>query len=370
MNNESVYTRIFGRRAFIQGLAAGAAGVAAIPSFKPKMVRAQTAENGKSRVHLLRSKDLRQTAYDVLKPFQEQVKNSIGDKNVVLKVNCGMAHPQYKECSTQADSVRGILDLIREVYDGPVTISEGTAGAMCDMFIGYENYDYLALEQEYKDVKLVDANLQPYEQHFIHTWDYRPFPINLCSLYTDPNTYLISASRMKSHNALVATLSFKNVAMGAPIVHWNREDLSRSARNEKSRMHGLNAPRSVGASGQQLSYNVFRVALAGVQPDLAFIDGSITIEGDGPWDGGVIVEHGIALGSNDFVACDRIGTELMEIDPEWMKYLEWCAMAGMGNWERENIEVTGEKVSDLSRKYVLHQNVEQQVQWIYDVYGI
>jgi hypothetical protein len=31
----------------------------------------------------------------------------------------------------------------------------------------------------------------------------------------------------------------------------------------------------------------------------------------------------------------------MGIDPNWMKYLEWCGAAGMGTWDIDNITVNG-----------------------------
>ena len=45
-----------------------------------------------------------------------------------------------------------------------------------------------------------------------------------------------------------------------------------------------------------------------------------------------MVEHGVVVASTDFVAADRFCTALMGIDPNWMKYLEWCGAAGMGTW--------------------------------------
>jgi len=105
------------------------------------------------------------------------------------------------------------------------------------------------------------------------------------------------------------------------------------------------------------------VALAGVRPDLSVIDGIQTIEGNGPW-GGDIVEHGVALSSTDFVAADRIGIELMGIDPLYMKYIEWCGDAGMGNFNIEKIKVNGPDYRNSIRKYKLNDNVSKQIEWI------
>ena len=44
-------------------------------------------------------------------------------------------------------------------------------------------------------------------------------------------------------------------------------------------MHGSNKEEP--SSGQDLSYNMFRIALEGVYPDMAVVDGVSGIEGDG-----------------------------------------------------------------------------------------
>ena len=178
----------------------------------------------------------------------------------------------------------------------------------------------------------------------------------------DANVYLISAARMKTHNCVVATLSTKNVVMGSPQCRYWEKNKGRGI-SDKPYMHGGEGLPDGDASGQELSYNIFTVALAGVRPDLTVIDGFQSVEGDGPW-GGEVVEHGVAFASTDFVAADRLGIELMGIDQFYMKYVEWCGDAGMGNFDLENIKVEGPDYRKYIRKYKLHSNVAQQTAWI------
>ena len=95
------------------------------------------------------------------------------------------------------------------------------------------------------------------------------------------------------------------------------------------------------------------------------VDGITAIERDGPWDG-EIVEHEVAVASTDFVACDRICCELDGVDPFITKYLEFCGIAGLGNWDREKIRTIGADPAALTIKYKMHSNVESQVGWIYE----
>ena len=120
-----------------------------------------------------------------------------------------------------------------------------------------------------------------------------------------------------------------------------------------------------GDSRADLHYNIFLVANMGVQPDLSVIDGIVAIEGDGPWDGDR-VEHGVVLSSADRIAADRLCTELMGIDPKYMKYLEWCSDAGMGYFDLSKINVNGPNYKDHIIKYKMNKNFEGQVKWIHE----
>ena len=308
----------------------------------------------KSLVSFVTTDDHREAAYQSLKPLQKEVEKAIGDRQVVIKVNAGLAEPKYAKNSTHADHIRGILDFLKPIYDKRVIITEGTAGAKCSAFIGFENYSYMPLEKEY-NAKFIDANEQDYTLKWIRAAKHHPQSINIIDMFIDSNVYLISVAIMKTHNAVVGTYSFKNVGMGAPVCHLKQKI------NEKSLMHG--GPGSSG--GRELSYNLFLLAGMGVQPDLSVIDGVKAIEGNGPWAGSV-VEHGIGIASTDFVAADRMCVELMGIDPKYMKYLEWCADAGMGIFDLSKIKVIGPDYKKHIIKYKLNDNVEGQVAWIHE----
>ncbi|MFC1561127.1 DUF362 domain-containing protein [Candidatus Latescibacterota bacterium] len=354
MKNETVSLKINNRRRFLKLMSAGAAGLIYDPFHQPQKASARIFGPDKSQVSFLVNTDRREATYQALKPFQKEAEKAIGDRQVVIKVNAGLAEPQYAINSTHADQIRGILDFLKPIHDREVIITEGTAGAMCSAFIGFENYKYMPLEKEY-NARIIDANDQPYTLKWIRAAKHHPEAINIIDMFMNPDVYLISAARMKTHNAVVATYSLKNVVMGSPVCHYKEKV------NEKSKMHG-----GLGNSGgRELSYNLFLVAGMGVQPDLAIIDGIVAIEGNGPW-GGSPVEHGVTIASTDFVAADRLCTELMGIDPKYMKYLEWCADAGMGNFDLSKINVNGPDYKKHIIKYKLNQNFEKQVVWIHE----
>ncbi|MHB9027651.1 MAG: DUF362 domain-containing protein [Candidatus Latescibacterota bacterium] len=346
-----------GRRSFLQRLSLGAAGLVLGGATLPRQAIAQSALPEKSEVSLMTGKDRREMVYKALKPFAREVERAIGNKQVIIKANAGLAEPKYANYSTHPDELRGVLDFLKETgYDRQVIITEGTATAKCSAFVGFENYGYMPLEKEY-NARFTDANDQPYTLRFIYAAEHRPQPVNIINQFTDPDVYLISAARLKTHNAVVGTYSLKNCAMGSPMCHWRKAGAAQE--NEKSKMHGGKG--SVG--GRELSYNLFLLAQLGIQPDLAIIDGVQSIEGDGPWDG-TVVDHNVVVAGTDFVAADRLCSELMGIDPKYMKYLEWCGMAGMGNFDLAKINVNGPSYKKHVIKYKMNSNFDWQVSWL------
>ncbi len=312
--------------------------------------------SGQSTVHLVRNSDRRQATYDSLKPMQDEVKRAIGAKQVIIKVNAGFPSDDHRIHSTYPDQIAGILDFLAEFHESEVWIAEGVGSSETNnIFDGFKLFGYNEVVREFTNAKLVDSNATPLERKWIRQAKQYPVPIDIIKMYFDPNNYIISAARLKTHNAVVGTYSLKNIVMGSPVGNTN------SGRSQKHRMHGGQGAQG----GRDLSYNLFTLALHGVYPDLGVVDGITGIEGDGPWDG-TEVDHQIAIASTDFVACDRICTEISGTDPFYIKYLDWCGQAGLGNWDMENIRVAGADLNANKIQYEQHPRIERQVAWIHE----
>ena len=120
----------------------------------------------------------------------------------------------------------------------------------------------------------------------------------MAKTYVNPDNYIISLSRLKTHNRVIMTAGVKNMVMGAPLVLSNDRA---SGRHYKSRMH---------SGGERfLHFNMFLVGQR-VRPDFTIIDGVEGMEGNGPADG-TPVNHRIALAGEDVLAVDSICTRLM-----------------------------------------------------------
>jgi uncharacterized protein (DUF362 family) len=87
------------------------------------------------------------------------------------------------------------------------------------------------------------------------------------------------------------------------------------------------------------------------------------MEGDGPGSG-TLVPSRVAIASTDFVAADRVGLEAMSINPEWIGYLGYCTRSGLGQGDLAKIELRGAKLSDVARKYRMHDDIERELRWM------
>jgi uncharacterized protein (DUF362 family) len=93
----------------------------------------------------------------------------------------------------------------------------------------------------------------------------------------------------------------------------------------------------------------------GIQPDLAIIDFSVGIEGNGPnlGHGGRTVDMRDRLGSylllasTDLVAADATAARVMSHDPANMAQLGMGYQRGLGEMRRDYIEVIGPSLNDL-----------------------
>jgi uncharacterized protein (DUF362 family) len=284
--------------------------------FKPSPVQP-------AKVCLVKGNDRRDIVYQALKKIEDEVFTSIGEKKILIKPNFVVTNRQL--AATHVDAVRGILDFLTPHHKQQIIVGESTSSRE-GTFDGYENYGYLALEKEY-NVKLIDLNKQPWQYRYVIGQGNRPLPIRIISTFLDPDLYIISAAKMKTHDRVVTTLSLKNILLGAPLNDYQK--------NDKGLMHtAANFSREA-----VLNYNMFHMAQE-IYPDLGVIDGFEAMEGDGPA-GGTPVDARIAMASLDPLALDTLATKLMGFDPAQIMYLASMAEAGMGQGDLSKVEVLG-----------------------------
>jgi uncharacterized protein (DUF362 family) len=340
------------RRRFVQaagtGLLLPSTFLKAAPGRKHAAESHPAAMQG-PRVALIHGEDRRQNIFEALLAIDDQIRPGLRYKtSVVIKPNNVSTERQL--AATHVDALTGILDYLEPRFHGPIYIAESSAG---DTLEGFENfhYDRLAKERRDQKVSLVDLNREgKYETISLLDYDLHIRPVRLAARVLDSNAYVISSAMLKTHNSVVATLSVKNMVLGSPLHNAPGENQW----SDKRKFH---------AGVRQMNYNML-VAAQKLQPNwsLAVIDGFEGMEGEGP-SSGTPVPSRVAVASTDFVAADRLGLELMGIDPGWVGYLTYCGQAGLGEYDLSKIQVTGASIASVQKKYHLHPGIERELEW-------
>ncbi len=304
----------------------------------------------RARVALIQGEDRRKNVYNALlavdKDLQPKLKTR---KYVVIKPNFVSTTNQL--AGSHADAMRGILDYLSEHFKGTVVIAESSAGNTQQ---GFETFKFTALPAEYKkqQLRLIDLNAEArFERITVLDKDLHIVPIRLAARLLDPEAFVISSAMLKTHNTAIASLSIKNMVLGAPLHQAPNET---PGWNEKRKFH-------VGI--RQTHYNMMITAQR-LAPSwgASVIDGYEGMEGNGP-SMGTPVPSRVAIASADFVATDRVGAECMSVDPEWLGYVKYCGNIGLGQFDPAKIDVLGAKIADVKKPYRMHPMIEQELKW-------
>jgi uncharacterized protein (DUF362 family) len=311
----------------------------------------EMVNNQKPTVSLVKGEVRRKLICDSLVAIDDQIRPVLKrKKSVVIKPNNVSTTNQL--ASTHVDTLNGILDYLEPRFKGPVYIAESSAGETLN---GYESfhYDRLPKERRTQKVELVDLNTEAkYKVIHLINFDLHPIPVRLAARLMDPDAFVICSAIMKTHNTVVATLSVKNMTLGAPL-HYAPKETPRW--NDKRKYHN---------GVRQTHYNMYLTAQA-MKPfwGATVIDGFEGMEGNGPGSGTPVPSR-VAVASTDYIAADRVALGCMGINHEWIGYLQFCSMFGVGQFDINKIAIRGEQIAAVQRKYRMHQDIERELQWM------
>jgi uncharacterized protein (DUF362 family) len=244
------------------------------------------------------------------------------------------------------------MDYLAPRFKGPIYIAESSAGHTPE---GFDNFKYPGVVKEFRSskVQLLDLNEEAkYVLCPVVDADLHPTPVRLAARLFDPDAYVICSAMLKAHNVVVATLSVKNMALGAPLhnaaketPHWN----------DKRKYHG---------GVRQTHFDIMLTAQK-MAPywGATVIDGYEGMEGNGPASGTPVASR-LAIASTDYIAADRVGIECMSVKPEWIGYLRYCSEAGLGQYDLSKIDVRGSKIAAVRKEYRLHRDIERELKWM------
>ena len=321
---------------------------AAVPALRGQI----SSYQGRSSVALVRGEDRRRNVYNALLAIDDQLRPALKRKKHVLVKPNTVAVENQLGC-THVEALRGVLDYLSERYKGPVVIADSSKDCTWD---AYENFHYNRVLTEYRGLKLslVDFNEdpQPVVGEIIDR-DLHLTQVRLASRLFDPDAFILGVAILKAHDNVVATLSVKNLVMAAPL-HQPRNETTKW--HDKARYH---------QGYRQIQMNVALTAKR-MRPfwGATVIDGYEGMEGEGPLRGTPVASR-LAIASTDFVAADRVGVEVMGVNPAWPGYLQYCCDAGLGQYDLAKIDLRGGvAISDVRRTYQLHPRVNKQIEWL------
>jgi uncharacterized protein (DUF362 family) len=347
---------VIGRRDALKMLGLGSAamlsaGFSDIMAAEPSDMKTKlkpVISDGHSPIAFTTGTDRKEMLFEVIKPFEKEIKSGLKKKQLVIKPN--MVVTDRDLCATHKDALRALLEYLKPIYKGQIIIAESSS--VVNSSGGFKNYGYTDLSKDY-NVKFIDLNTNATgKPYFILDRNLHLDKIQIADIFANPDYYVISISRLKTHNTVVMTGGIKNTAMAAPL-------------NPGSVNGGkpISYKRNMHSGGPRwLHFNLYLMAQS-VRPDFTIIDGVEGMEGNGPI-GGTPVDHRIAMTGFDVVAIDSMCARLMGIPLENVGYINYCAAAGIGNMDRDKIDIIGGKDPDKSIiAYKLPPNITYQLEW-------
>jgi uncharacterized protein (DUF362 family) len=342
----------FTRRQFIRTSVIGGVAATCINPFN-SFASSANQQSFASSVSLTTGDNRADMAFRALQPFSKEIALAIGKRRVVLKPN--VVNTNVQLACTHVDTLEGILEFLRSIGKSHnVIIGESAANA--PTFDGYRNFGYYRLADKY-GVKLVDFDQDAVDiVHVFDEKDFRPHAVRVAHTMLDPDSFIVSVARMKTHDRVFATLSLKNIVVGAPIKENGftfGSNRKKGTTSDKPLMHG-NGFRGI-------NYNLYTMSDR-LHPHLSVIDGFDGMEGNGPNDG-TPVDHRVCVAGLDWLATDRVGIELMGIDYANVGYLNFCSQTGLGIADLSKIQIIGESIDNHRKVYKLSDNFKDQLVW-------
>ena len=146
----------FNRRNFLKTSIMGGVGVTCLNSAYSSTYSGAGEINSGS-VAITYGDNRADIAFRALQPFSKQIRQSIGNRRVVLKPNNVLIDVPLT--STHVETLEGVLEFLKSINKlGNVIIAESAANG--PTLEGFDNYGYSRLVSKYP-VKLIDLDQEP-----------------------------------------------------------------------------------------------------------------------------------------------------------------------------------------------------------------
>lgn len=303
----------------------------------------------KARVGLVHGAERRRGVYQALDLVRPDVGPKLGS-HVLIKPNFLSSTNQL--ASTHADAVRGVLDFLLSTPNPPqeVIVAEGAN----EKYSGeaFANFAYTAIPQEYDlPIRLIDLHQEEqWEETTVVMHGEETATVRMPKLVLDcPCT--ISLAVAKTHDCSVVTLALKNMIMG--VLH----------KADRVHVHGVrrHTDRTVTIDAQFVNINLMRLARF-LAPDIAVIDGTRGLQGNGPGgDNGL--DFQVIAASADVFAADSVMTKAMGFEPMDLALPRYAHESGLGVPDLGQIEILGADLASVITPFLPHERTSRQLEW-------
>lgn len=302
--------------------------------------------------------------------IRKTVETVIGDidwstrQHVVVKPNLVMASQRH--AITHRDTLATVLDCVRSHYEGRLTIAEGCAVDGTQDVFDAQEYPALA---DFYGCDLLDLNADDVVPITVYDHAAQPLHLRIARTIAESDCR-ISLSLPKTHDAVLVTLSIKNMIMASLVnrrmtsCHGGRSDwLDRIGQIIFGHGNGWGSDKVA----MHQNYPIMNINLAllapVVWPHLSILDGFVAMEGEGPMFGDPVPWR-VAFAGTDALAVDVTAAELMGFPLEEVGYLYHCARRDMGVADRDDITYVGNATpADIARVFRPHPEHEEQRRW-------
>lgn len=270
----------------------------------------------RSVVAIFRGTDPVGVALKALEAIKDNLDFLSNERQILIKPNYITAHHPSTGVTTDGRVVEGIVKFLRERGIDNIVIGEGSG--LANTFEAFSIAGLDKISEKY-DVKLIDLN----KDSFVEVYPPNPLALKKVRVAkTALESTIISVPKLKVHRLTTVTLGLKNM-MGALA--------------SKGSMHN-----------GKLNENIVDLASV-LKPSLTVIDGIVA--GEGHEVSGSPVEMNLIIAGTDPVAVDAVGAAVMGISPTEVRHLVLAEKKGLGTCRLENIEVIGEPIERVKRKF-------------------
>lgn len=243
-----------------------------------------------------------------------------GGDTVLIKPNLVVAQPSDTGTTTNPRVCKSIANLVREIGAKPIIAESSSVGIDTEEAFKVAGYERLRDEGfEVIDLKKEETTKVPVPKGKSLKEVYLP------KIVVDANV-IISVPCMKTHAQTTVTLSLKNMKGLLPDTFKRKFHLDIGLYQGIADLHTV------------------------IKPALAVVDGIIAQEGLGPM-AGKPVEMDLIIAGKDLVAVDAITSVIMGFAPRESGVTDAAATSGIGTAEPEEIEVVGEPIPNVQRRF-------------------